>query len=60
MEVRWSRDDGFEASEEFPLEGLSKDTRFLELIRSPGLLSIHSQEASLEDVFIQVTGKALR
>jgi len=60
VEVRWSRDNGSEASEEFPLEELSKDTRFLELIRSPGLLSIHSQEATLEDVFVQVTGKALR
>ena len=60
VEVRWEGDDGLEATEQFPLEGLSTNARFLELLPSPGLLSIHSQEATLEDVFVQVTGKALR
>jgi fluoroquinolone transport system ATP-binding protein len=60
VEVRWESDDGSEATEQFPLEGLSTNIRFLELLRSPGLSSIHSQEATLEDVFVQVTGSALR
>ncbi|MEO1338447.1 MAG: ABC transporter ATP-binding protein, partial [Myxococcota bacterium] len=43
----------------FPLDGLADNTAFLASLRQPDLLSIHSQETSLEDVFIQVTGRSL-
>ncbi len=45
--------------EEFPLDGLGENARFQGLLRSRRLETVHSQEMSLEDVFIHVTGKAL-
>ena len=45
--------------EEFPLEGLGKDQAFLDILRSREIISIHSQEASLDEVFIKVTGRQL-
>ncbi len=44
---------------EFPLDGLGTNQEFLQLIRDFRLESIHSQEATLESVFIQVTGTSL-
>ena len=44
----------------FPLEGLADNTAFLEVLRAHPIDSIHSQETTLEDVFIQVTGRALQ
>ncbi|MDX1612142.1 MAG: ABC transporter ATP-binding protein [Candidatus Thermoplasmatota archaeon] len=45
--------------EQFPLEGLGEEDRFLSLLRSGDVVSIHSQEATLEDVFVAVTGRRL-
>ena len=58
--VSWLGEDGELASQAFPMDGLADNTRFLSLLRTPELASVHSQEASLEDVFIRVTGRALR
>ncbi len=44
---------------EFPLDGLGGDAAFLNLIKHPELQTIHTLEATLEDVFIRVTGKRL-
>ncbi len=44
---------------EFPLEGLADNGAFQRLLREEGLQTIHSREASLEDVFIAVTGRSL-
>lgn len=44
---------------EFPLAGLGGDAAFLDLLRHPELQTIHTLEATLEDVFIQVTGRRL-
>ena len=44
---------------EFPLEGIGEDAAFLELLRGGGVQTIHTQEATLEDVFIRVTGRSL-
>lgn len=44
---------------DFPLEGIGRNRAFLELIGSREVETIHSQEASLEDIFIQVTGRTL-
>ncbi|MEX0892169.1 MAG: ABC transporter ATP-binding protein [Gemmatimonadota bacterium] len=44
---------------EFPLVGLGENADFLEAVRHPGLQTIHTLEASLEDIFVQVTGRAL-
>jgi fluoroquinolone transport system ATP-binding protein len=44
---------------EFPLDGLGTDTEFLELLRTAHVESLHSLDATLEDVFVTVTGRAL-
>ena len=45
--------------EEFPLRDLADNAAFLERLRNDGVLRVHSQEASLEDVFIATTGRGL-
>ena len=44
---------------EFSMDGLGTNQEFLRFIRHGRLESIHSQETTLESVFIQVTGAAL-
>ncbi|MFO7538132.1 MAG: ABC transporter ATP-binding protein [Chloroflexota bacterium] len=44
---------------EFELNNLGHNNRFLHLLRTQPVQTIHTQEATLEDVFIQVTGKSL-
>ena len=51
--------NGQSARQEFPLAGLGNNTDFLHLLRSQPVQTIHSQEATLEDIFIQVTGRSL-
>ncbi|MFF3781139.1 ATP-binding cassette domain-containing protein [Streptomyces sp. NPDC001933] len=46
-------------SREFPLDSLGEDQEFLELLRSRRLVSVHSQEPTLEDVFVEATGRRL-
>ena len=50
-----------ETSEQsFPLDGLGSNDAFLQLIRSAPLLeTIHTQETTLENIFIEVTGQEL-
>lgn len=50
---------GKEKAEQFPLEGLGQNQEFLGFIREKEIETIHSMEASLDDIFIKVTGKAL-
>jgi fluoroquinolone transport system ATP-binding protein len=45
--------------EEFPLAQVGQNAAFLELIRTQELETIHTLEASLEDIFVQVTGRSL-
>jgi fluoroquinolone transport system ATP-binding protein len=44
---------------EFPLDGLGSDGAFLDLVRGEGVETIHTREASLDDVFVAVTGGRL-
>lgn len=44
---------------EFPLDGLADEAAFLDLVRSGTVETIHTREASLEDVFTAVTGTPL-
>ncbi|MQA86305.1 MAG: ATP-binding cassette domain-containing protein [Streptosporangiales bacterium] len=46
-------------TKDFPLDGLADDEEFRALLREGHVEALHSQEASLEDVFIDVTGRAL-
>ena len=53
------REDGHLGASEFPLETAGENEEFLALLRSRPVESIHSLEASLEDVFLKVTGRGL-
>jgi len=52
--------DGQMAEREFPLKGLADNTAFIKTLRNQRVLTIHSKEPSLEDVFIRVTGRRLQ
>lgn len=45
---------------EFSLKGLGENTDFLDLLRNNPVETIHTMEATLEDIFIQVTGRSLQ
>lgn len=45
--------------ESFQLDGLGQNKAFLEKLQFNEIETIHSKEASLDDIFIQVTGKTL-
>lgn len=59
VEVAWEDDEGALSTARFSLGGLADNERFLATLRHPGLSAVHSREATLEDVFVQVTGRAL-
>ena len=44
---------------EFPLDGLHANATFQALLRDASVRTLHTQEASLEDVFLRVTGRGL-
>jgi fluoroquinolone transport system ATP-binding protein len=44
---------------EFSLHGIGENPEFLGLLRSGTVETIHSQETTLEDVFVQLTGRTL-
>lgn len=45
---------------QFDLKGLWGNQEFIDLLKEDRIETIHSQEASLEDVFIAITGRNLR
>jgi fluoroquinolone transport system ATP-binding protein len=45
---------------EFALDGLADDEQFLATLRTGQVQTIHTQETTLEEIFVRVTGKALR
>ena len=51
--------DGECSVERFDLDGLADDDRFRRLLREGCVESLHTEEATLEDVFLAVTGEAL-
>lgn len=54
------RADGAVSEATFPLADLDDDPAFLDLLAGERIETIHTDEATLEDVFIQVTGEELR
>ena len=44
---------------EFPLDGLGDNPEFLATLRDHTVQTIHTQETTLEDIFIQLTGRTL-
>ena len=52
--------DGDGVHEEvLPLDGAASSASLADLAASPDLLTIHTEEASLEAIFIQLTGRGL-
>ncbi len=43
----------------FPLAGLGENPDFLAVLRKQTVETIHTQEATLEEIFVQVTGRSL-
>ena len=52
--------DGRSGRREFPLDGLGVDADFLALLREATVRTLHTQEATLDDVFLRVTGHSLQ
>jgi len=53
------RDQAGPASAVFPLDDLGQDADFVDLLRTRHVDSLHSQEATLDGVFMEVTGASL-
>lgn len=47
-------------NETFPLDTIGSSARFKQVINTKKILTMHSQEATLEDVFIKFTGRSLQ
>ena len=54
------RADGEVYSDDFPIDHLGTNPVFSDILLNHEILTIHTQEASLEDIFIKVTGKQLK
>jgi fluoroquinolone transport system ATP-binding protein len=59
VECRNGKAGGEPVRREFPLNGLGDDKGFLALLRGAEIDTIHTAEATLEDVFIKATGRSL-
>ncbi len=54
------RRDGQTLRREFAVPGLGENRGFLDVLRREEVQTIHTLEATLEDVFIKVTGRGLQ
>ena len=54
------KENGLAHSEEFPIDQLASNPAFSDILNKREILTIHTQEASLEDIFIKVTGQQLK
>lgn len=59
VRVAYRGDNGLLENAEFPLDGLADDPAFHSVLRNHHVETIHSREASLDDVFVEVTGRRL-
>ncbi len=59
VRVEYRGDDGRLTAAEFGMDGLADDGEFREVLREHHVETIHSKEANLEDVFVEVTGRRL-
>lgn len=54
------RDSGQLYTDDFPMDQLGFNPVFSDILQNHEILTIHTQEASLEDIFIKVTGQQLK
>jgi len=59
VEVEYLKNDDL-VSQEFDLKDLADNKSFLNLLRTGMVQTIHTKEATLEDIFIKVTGRKLK
>jgi fluoroquinolone transport system ATP-binding protein len=59
-QVRVEYMNGELRSADFPLAGLGENAAFQRLLREADLQTIHSREATLDEVFVAVTGRSLQ
>lgn len=59
VRVEYRGENGRLDAAEFPLDGLADDPVFHAVLRNHHVETLHSREASLEDVFVEVTGRRL-
>ncbi|MBI3957657.1 MAG: ABC transporter ATP-binding protein [Chloroflexi bacterium] len=59
VRVEYHADGGPLQQADFPMDGLGDNTDFLALLRKERVETIHTQEATLEDIFIETTGRRL-
>lgn len=60
VRVAYRGENGRLATAEFPMETLADDPAFHAVLRDHHVETIHSREASLDDVFVEVTGRRLQ
>ena len=53
------KENGKTVSQEFSMDGIGQNERFLNLLKTKEIETLHSGETTLEDIFIQVTGVGL-
>ena len=54
------KENGETVRVEFPLDGIGKNTEFIDLLQTKEIETLHSGETTLEDIFIKVTGVQLK
>ena len=54
------RENGHTETASYPLEGIGENERFLNILKTKPIETIHSGETSMEDIFIIVTGASLQ
>lgn len=59
LKVELEREDGSVVTESIPLDGEESARRMQKTFSGGKVLTAHTEEASLEDIFIQVTGRGL-
>lgn len=45
--------------QDFEMSGIGYNNKFIDILKNKHIKTIHTQEATLEDIFIQVTGRSL-
>ncbi len=59
VRVEYRSDNGVLATAEFPMDALADDPAFHAVLRGHHVETIHSREATLDDVFVEITGRQL-
>ncbi|WP_407662521.1 ABC transporter ATP-binding protein [Mycolicibacterium palauense] len=59
VRVEYRDDGGALTAAEFPMDGLADDPAFHQVLRTRHVETMHSSEATLDDVFVDVTGRRL-